>query len=149
MFRLLLWQPLLWIWASPGSLLGIVVGGIGLLSGGRIQVRDRTLEFHGAFVTWFLRRPARGAGAMTLGHIILGQNATTLDQARDHELVHVRQYELWGPLFLPAYGLCAVWLHLSGKHGYWDNPFEREAYAHSSPGHSQRSLNEHEGDSSC
>jgi hypothetical protein len=123
-----LWQTLLFVWASPGTLLGLFAGLLGLASGGRVERIGRTLEFHGGFVAWFLRHGARGAGAMTLGHVILGQTAEFLDFAREHELVHVRQYERWGPFFLPAYSLCAVWLWLRGRHGYWDNPFEREAY---------------------
>ena len=123
-------QTLVWGWASPGTFLGLLIGFLGVLSGGRVQPIGRTLEFHGGFVTWFLRVIGRGAGAMTLGHVILGQERAILSACRSHELVHVRQYERWGPLFLPAYGLCAVWLHLNGRHGYWDNPFEKEAYAH-------------------
>lgn len=71
---------------------------------------------------------------MTLGHVILGQSREVLAAIRAHELVHVRQYERWGPLFLPAYGLCALWQCIRGRHGYWDNPFEREAYASSDCG---------------
>ena len=33
---------------------------------------------------------------MTLGHTILGQTDAALDISREHELVHVRQYERWG-----------------------------------------------------
>jgi hypothetical protein len=51
-----------------------------------------------------------------------------MDACREHELVHVRQYERWGPLFVPAYLLCWLVQMLRGKSGYWDNPFEREAY---------------------
>ncbi len=122
------WQTVLFLWASPGTLLGLLAGTLALLSGGRVQRIGRTLEFSGGFATWFLRRAARGASAMTLGHVILGQTPENLAFAREHELVHVRQYELWGPLFIPAYSLCALWLRLRGRHGYWDNPFEREAY---------------------
>ena len=34
--------------------------------------------------------------AFTLGHTILGQTDAALDISRDHEMVHVRQYERWG-----------------------------------------------------
>jgi hypothetical protein len=30
---------------------------------------------------------------------------------------------------VPAYLGCSAWLWLRGRHPYWDNPFEREAYA--------------------
>jgi hypothetical protein len=32
---------------------------------------------------------------------------------------------------VPAYLLCWLVLMLRGKSGYWDNPFEREAYGQS------------------
>jgi hypothetical protein len=63
-----------------------------------------------------------------LGHVVLGLNEAALDLAQPHELVHVRQYERWGPLFIPAYFGCWFALWLAGKDGYRDNPFEREAY---------------------
>lgn len=69
------------------------------------------------------------ASAMTLGHVVLGRTPAALDISREHELVHVRQYELWGPLFVPAYLACSLWLWLRGGNAYFDNPFEKEAYS--------------------
>ena len=66
---------------------------------------------------------------MTLGHCVLGRTPSDLDRSRRHELVHVAQYERWGPLFVPAYLVCSVWLWLRGRDSYRDNPFEVEAYA--------------------
>ena len=40
---------------------------------------------------------------MTLGHVVIARNAELLDKTRDHERVHVRQCERWGPLFIPVY----------------------------------------------
>jgi len=51
-----------------------------------------------------------------------------LDRAREHEHVHVRQYERWGPFFLPAYGLSSLYLKIRGQEAYYNNPFEKEAY---------------------
>jgi hypothetical protein len=65
---------------------------------------------------------------MTLGHVVLGRTASALDVSREHELVHVRQYERWGPLFIPAYLLCSALIWFRGGDAYRDNPFEREAY---------------------
>ena len=65
---------------------------------------------------------------MTLGHVILGASEADLDAARRHEQVHVRQYERWGPLFIPAYLAASAWLWLRGRDPYRDNPFERQAY---------------------
>jgi hypothetical protein len=44
-----------------------------------------------------------------------------------HELVHVRQFESWGPLMIPAYLLAALWARLRGGHPHADNYFERQA----------------------
>jgi hypothetical protein len=108
----------------------MVIGCAGLLSGGSARRRGRTLEFHGGAVTWVLNRaPIVGsAAAMTWGHVILGQTVAALDVTREHELVHVRQYERWGPLFIPAYLVCSAVIWLRGGDAYRDNPFEREAY---------------------
>ncbi|MGL5096793.1 MAG: hypothetical protein ACRDD1_14455, partial [Planctomycetia bacterium] len=68
------------------------------------------------------------AAALTLGHVVLGRDRARLDATRAHEAVHVRQYETWGPFFIPLYlGLSAV-LYLRGRDAYRENPFEREAY---------------------
>lgn len=122
---------MLLVWASPNTLLGLTWGTIGCLTGGRVRRRGRTIEFWGGAVEWTLRRLplAHSAAAMTIGHVILGQDLVCLDACRDHEMVHVRQYERWGPLFLPAYAVGSLWAWYKGKHPYYDNPFEREAYA--------------------
>lgn len=105
---------------------------IALLSGGRLRAVRGIIEVYGGLVTFFLRHvvPLRGgATAMTLGHIVLGVSGEALDRARSHELVHVRQCERWGPLFIPAYLLAGAWALLRGRDPYRDNPFEREAFA--------------------
>ncbi len=70
----------------------------------------------------------QGASAITLGHSVLARTTGDLERARAHELVHVRQYERWGPLFVPAYFLSSLAVWLQGRHPYLDNAFEREAY---------------------
>lgn len=126
---------LLILWASPASLLGLLLGLLALVSGGRVQCRQQVLEFHGGLAAWLLAHlPLFGSAlAMTLGHVVIGQNPAALDLARPHELIHVRQYERWGPLFLPCYGMLSLWLWLRGQHPYLDNPFEREARAAHAP----------------
>jgi hypothetical protein len=52
-----------------------------------------------------------------------------LDETRAHERVHVAQCERWGPLFVPAYLAAGAWAWARGRHPYFDNPFEREAFA--------------------
>jgi hypothetical protein len=121
------------VWACPYTLLGLAIGGIGLCTGCRAQRRGRVLEFYGGGVRWLLQRLPGGdyVLAFTLGHTVLGATDAALDVARDHELVHVRQFERWGPLMGPAYLLCSLYLWFRGRRPYWDNPFEREAYGNS------------------
>lgn len=123
-----MWQTLLILWASPGSLLGLAAGVLALCTGGGARRIGATLEFHGGFVRWLLERRPFQAAAMTLGHVIIGRDEDCLDNSREHELVHVRQYERWGPLFIPAYLGSSLYLRLCGRDGYFENPFEREAY---------------------
>lgn len=117
------------IWASPWTLFGLLVGLLGLATGGQCRRRGRTLEFWGGLTTWFLHRfpLVKGVAAVTFGHVILGCDSESLDRVRPHELVHVRQYELWGLMLVPAYLFHWVRLSFQGRDPYRDNPFERQA----------------------
>ncbi|MGQ0633923.1 MAG: hypothetical protein ACT4QC_04895 [Planctomycetaceae bacterium] len=124
--------PLRYAWAAPASLLGFVAAAAALSTGGRVQVVRGVLEVHGGVVSWYLRGRLPFVGccaAMTLGHVILGRDENCLICSRDHEHVHVRQYERWGPFMIPAYFAAGFWQWWQGRHPYLDNPFEREAYA--------------------
>ncbi len=118
------------LWTAPWTLFGLTIGGLGLITGGRVQRVGRVIEFWGGGVTAFLNifPLIKGASAVTFGHAVLGRSRSHLDASRRHELVHVRQYERWGPLFVPAYVLVWVLLWVGGKNPYLDNPFERQAY---------------------
>jgi hypothetical protein len=117
-------------WASPYTLMGLAIGAVGLCTGGRVRIRGRVVEFYGGAVKWFVTHLPHGQFtlAFTLGHTILGQTDASLDISRDHEMVHVRQFERWGPLMGPAYLACTLVLWMIGRRPYRDNPFEREAY---------------------
>ncbi len=118
------------LWASPYTLLGLILGMVGLCTGARGRIRGHVVEFYGGGVKWVLQRFPGGQFilAFTLGHTILGQTDASLDVARNHELVHVRQFERWGPLMGPAYLGCSLVLLLMGRRPYRDNPFERQAF---------------------
>ncbi len=88
------------------------------------------LEVHGGFARWLLRQV--GAIAMTLGHVVIAVDLYAHERTRRHERVHVRQVERWGPIFLPAYGLASIVARLRGRHYYFDNVFEIEAYREAS-----------------
>lgn len=118
------------IWASPNTLLGLTIGGLGMCFGSRVQVTDRAIEFYDGGVKWLLCKFPNGQFifAMTLGHVVIGQSPAALDISRTHETVHVKQYERWGPFFLPAYVLSSLYVWCRGRRLYRDNPFEVEAY---------------------
>ena len=109
-------------------MLGLLVLPPTLLSGGRASLVRGAVEISGGVTTWLLRRMIGSPSAMTLGHVILGRDPTCLAETREHEHVHIRQYERWGPFFLPAYLSASAWLWIRGKDPYLDNPFERQAY---------------------
>jgi hypothetical protein len=125
----------LYLWAGPNTLLGLLFVPPTLLSGGRVRVVRGVVEVYGGFAGWFLSRglprlvPIFGpAAALTLGHAVVARDWDCAEASRDHEHVHVRQYERWGPLMLPAYFLAAFDAWRRGGDPYWDNRFEREAY---------------------
>jgi hypothetical protein len=130
-------RALIYLWASPTTAVGLLVLVIASMRGRvRAQVIDGVLELHGepiAFLLTDCTLLAGGASAMTLGHVVLGQDATLLVLTREHERVHVRQCERWGPLFIPAYLGCSLLLWLRGREAYFNNPFEREAYEKAGP----------------
>ena len=125
------------VWTAPNTLLGVLLGVMGMLRGATPQVSDGALVFH--------RYPWGPGGALTLGQVILhtgdtldtrcmtyAQRATcaqrigtspeavdTPVRLGDHERAHVYQYLLFGPLFLPLYTICGG---ISAR-----NQFERAA----------------------
>jgi hypothetical protein len=126
-----LFRTVAYLWALPTTVIGAAIGVLSLLSGGRARVIDGVVEVHGGLGAWLLRHATPlpgGAAAITFGHVVLGQDRTTLDFTRVHERVHVRQTEHWGPLFIPAYLIESLLAILRRQHFYRDNRFERQAY---------------------
>jgi hypothetical protein len=117
-------------WASPNTAIGLLLGCAMALLGARARAIRGVLEFSGGWIGSRLCHPASRFPfrAITFGHVILGTDAAALDAARDHEHVHVRQYEVWGPFFLPAYLTSSAWQLACGRRGYRDNWFERQAF---------------------
>ena len=121
----------LYLWAFPNTLIGLLFLLPALISGGSVYIVKGVMEIHGPAIAFLLRHiwPMEGTAlAMTLGHVVLAQNAYCLDISRRHERIHVRQYEIWGPLFIPAYIIASIIAFFQGKNPYQDNYFEREAY---------------------
>ncbi len=117
-------------WAGPTTALGLAASAASLAlprpnGSVLLSVSGR------GFARWFLAR--RGYCAITLGHVVL-LTPQAPPEVLPHELVHVRQCERWGPLFLPAYLLAMFAVRLRGGNPYFDNPFEVEARERSQPG---------------
>lgn len=125
-------RSVIYLWVLPSSLVGLAGAAIAWCQRGRFQIVDGVLEVTAPRLLAVLSRGsavAPGISAITLGHVVLGRDQQTLAVTRLHERVHVRQYERWGPFFIPAYLWLSGWMWLRGKHPYLDNPFEVEAYA--------------------
>jgi len=117
-------------WAAPYTVVGLALGLLVIALGGRVQVQQGALEFGGGKLGQYLSRlrASFAFSAITFGHVVLGLDHLTLSAVRAHEQVHIRQYERWGPLFVPAYLLSSLVELLRGRRPYLDNRFEREAY---------------------
>jgi hypothetical protein len=118
------------IWASPCSLLGVVLGTALLALGGSARRVGRTVEFalqdaDSPNDSALVRLPFE---AITFGHVILGCSHAGLARLRSHEIVHVGQYERLGPLFLLAYPCSSLLAALRGECPYRGNHFEAQAY---------------------
>ena len=55
-----------YLWASPNTLVGLIVGLFGLLTGGKMQVIRGVVEFHGGGVRWLLRHSFLGESTICL-----------------------------------------------------------------------------------
>jgi hypothetical protein len=112
-------------WAAPWTAAGLLAALPAWAFGAHLARRDGTIEAHGGRLGDFASRGC--FGAITLGHVILACDGPTLEALRRHERVHVRQYEAWGLLFVPAYLLASAWVWCRGGRAHADNPFERAA----------------------
>lgn len=126
------------VWTLPNTLIGALLGVVGMTRGARARISDGAVVFH--------HYPWGPGGALTLGQVILhtgdSLDSRCLTYARraglspdeacedlrlgDHERAHVYQYLLFGPLFLPLYAACGG---ISAR-----NPFERAADRYASGG---------------
>ena len=84
------------------------------------RIVDGVLVCDGA--TW-PRRLGWRYRAITFGHVILCVDRID-ERTFTHEMAHVRQYETWGPLFIPAYLIASLQAMRDGGHFYADNRFE-------------------------
>jgi hypothetical protein len=118
-----------YLWAAPVTIPAATLALLAHLTGSALMLRAGVLEASGGGLGWVLRRiyPPMSIAAITLGHVVLAQTPGDLETSRDHERVHVRQYERWGALFPALYLLAGLAALVRGAHPYHDNRFEVEA----------------------
>ena len=103
-------------WASPNTLIGLTLALLGLPFGARLRRGEGAILISNyPYLRWL---PPVG---VTFGHCILYRpgvgpddpvrryDKTGWQRLGDHERAHVRQYERWGPFFLPVYLASALW----------------------------------------
>ena len=120
-----------YLWAAPVTIVGLAIACLAAYRGG-VRIVDGVVEAFGPVLEWSLRRlvPIEGgAAAITLGHVVVARDERLLEETRDHERVHVAQYERWGVCLVPAYAAASIWAAVRGGHYYRDNRFEQEARA--------------------
>jgi hypothetical protein len=119
-----------YIWALPNTFLGLLFIPLAIIMKGRMEIVDGVLEIRGELISWILRHcvPLRGgAGAITLGHVVLGRDREALLASRRHERAHVRQYEILGLAFIPVYIMASIWALINGRGAYRGNYLEQNA----------------------
>lgn len=128
-------------WVLPVSCLGLVLIPFVIISGGAVWFRDGVIEAEGGILSFLLSRLLSrfDIDALAIGHVILGQNQDSLNRCRDHEQVHVKQYERWGLFFPLLYLLFSAVALARGLDPYRDNRFEQEAFRSSGPNSSASS----------
>lgn len=118
-------------WVLPVSCIGIVLLPFVILSGGAVGIAAGIIQAEGGIASSLLSRlcPHAPIDAITIGHVIFGRNRGSLIRCRDHEHVHIRQYERWGPLFPVLYLLSSAVAVIRGEDPYRHNIFEQEAFS--------------------
>jgi hypothetical protein len=118
---------------------GLVIALLAVLLGAKAQARNGTLQVVGGRLsTGIARLPTRlSIQAFTNGHVIFAVSQVAMDRYREHELVHVRQYERWGLLFPFLYLGSSLIQKWRGQDPYFTNRFELEAQKADDPGPAQ------------
>ncbi len=105
------------VWTLPNTLLGLLLGIFTFQAprlGGGLVLFDR----HPRGLTRLM--PRLGRSAMTIGFVVISSRRLE-GRLLAHERHHVRQYMVWGPLFIPVYFALAI------PFGYRRHPMERAA----------------------
>jgi len=112
------------LWTLPNTVLGFFIGTCLTWSPPRLDRGRGYFKFdRGAGMSRWMRKRA---SATTFGHaVVFWEPSTSHSEAiLEHELVHVRQYDVLGLLYLPVY--LALLPFYGGQRRH---PLERPAYA--------------------
>lgn len=123
-------RALLYAWASPVTLVGLLLALLVRATGGTVRRVSGVVEASGGLLVRLFPRihPRLHLLAVTLGHVVLAEHEESAERSRSHERVHVAQYERWGLLFPLLYFGSSAWALLRRRDPYRDNAFEREAF---------------------
>ena len=124
-------RVLLYVWASPATLVGLIVSIIPLCAGAKICPVAGVIEIACEPIARAkaLLPASLPFVAITFGHVVIGVDRPTLHRVRCHEHAHVRQYERWGAFFFFLYLGSSLIELIRGRDPYFDNCFEVEARA--------------------
>ena len=114
-------------WATPCTLVGLLLVAPTFLFGARARVVDGVVEVANSLFEGPGEEKVWPFRAITFGHVVIAASAAELDLLRAHEHAHVRQYEHWGIVFFIAYPAASLWQLLRGGRPYLDNWFEARA----------------------
>ncbi len=104
------------LWTMPNTLLGLLVG----LFTFQTPRLDGAIIFDKAPRGLTKVLPRLHRTAMTVGFVIVSATPLT-GRLATHERHHIKQYSVWGPLFIPAYLVLAI------PYGYRRHPMEIRA----------------------
>jgi len=126
--QIVYWLPV-YLWVSPWTVVGLSVLLVPKIGRRNIRIHRGTIGIFGPGIERMMNlAPVEGgASAMAVGHTILARDEQAWLSTFRHELVHVRQYQWFGPFFVPAYFLESFWQWYRGRHPYLDNRFEVQA----------------------
>ncbi|MFL5767745.1 MAG: hypothetical protein ACJ758_07870, partial [Actinomycetota bacterium] len=97
-------HPLGFVWTLPNTLLGLVAGSL-TFQWPRVMEGALVFDRGPRGLTSLMRSFDRTA--MTVGYVIVSSEPVEGTLLR-HEQHHIRQYDRWGPFFIPAYLLLAI-----------------------------------------
>jgi hypothetical protein len=124
------WRSLRHVWrALPGDLMGLAV-----MRGCGIRAPSRVVDAGGVSaivvehpnVGRYFEMQMMPVQAQTLGRYVFAR-CPVPEHTLEHEIEHIRQWQRFGPLYLPLYFGSSALALLRGRRPYWDNRFESAA----------------------